>query len=276
MGYKSYYDVEKDTLFDCRQRPKLYKSESVEYDDGCIYNLAKENLDDLISTVRRCSDELNSFNDLSLYSVKDDREIEVCSFSIGNEGYFIQKAREHADNDNFLRHRTYVYEYNHGKLNKIYGCVKPEKYSNVIALDLKEDSQFSIDEKEQSIQLDRLYDPFKTNAYELYVDNNDHLKKTCVSVELSYKSVDGDKIIARFYYTKNTAQYFYSDDSFQLGSEHKIILRLHSPNADETHYLVEDDLFTLKEKRICLCNESDTLCFEFVFAKEADHYCQKP
>ena len=104
----SFY-VNIDKVFDTyRKRPKLYRADETVCDDDCSFDLAREELDDVISTVERCGDEVDSFDDLSLFSVRDDRRIEVCPFSIGNKDYFIQKAREHAGNDNFLRHKTYV------------------------------------------------------------------------------------------------------------------------------------------------------------------------
>lgn len=267
----NFYDSSDCVTESYKQRPKLYRADSLVCDDDCSFNFIEEDLDDLISTAKRCGDEVDSFNELSLYAVKDDRGIEICTFSIGNRDYFVKKARKHADNKNFLRHKTYVYEYKNNKPTIIYGCFKYREWENVVAIDLEKDNDLIIPkDKNYSITKDCCVDnkPFRTNHYELFIDDNDDLRLHCKNVDLSCTK-ESDKIIAKFYYTKKTSFYCNDDtDSFQLGSEHKINLKLHSPNADETHYLVEDDLFTLKEKRICLHNESDALCFEFIFARE--------
>jgi hypothetical protein len=122
--------------------PKLYRANEFVCDDDCTFHLQQEELDDVISTVKRCGDELATFEELSLYAVKDDRDIEVCPFSVGNKDYFVQKAIEHANDENYLKHKTYVYEYKNGKTNKTYGCCRFNEASNVVALNLeKEDNQ---------------------------------------------------------------------------------------------------------------------------------------
>lgn len=119
--------------------PKLYRANEFVCDDDCTFHLLQEELDDVISTVKRCGDELATFAELSLYAVKDDKGIEVCPFSVGNKDYFVQKARKHADDKTYLTHKTYVYEYKNGKTNKIYGCCKFNEASNVVALDLEKE-----------------------------------------------------------------------------------------------------------------------------------------
>lgn len=119
--------------------PSLCRAEEFVCDDDCTFHLLQEDLDDAIFTVERCGDELETFEELSLYAVKDDRGIEVCPFSVGNKDYFVQKAREHAEDKNYLTHKTYVYEYKNGKTNKIYGCCKFNEVSNVVALNLDKD-----------------------------------------------------------------------------------------------------------------------------------------
>ena len=144
-------------LYDCtgdsswlHRVPKLYRSDEFVCDDDCTFHLLQEDLEDVISTVRRCGDELECFGELSLYAVKDNRGIEVCPFSVGNKDYFVQKAREHANDKNYLEHKTYVYEYKSGKTNKIYGCCKFSEASNVVALNLeKEDACNKEDKKEE-------------------------------------------------------------------------------------------------------------------------------
>lgn len=267
--------VNNDKVFDTyRQRPSLYRADETVCDDDCSFDLAREELDDVISTVKRCGDEIESYNDLSLFAVRDDRRIEVCPFSIGNKDYFIKKAREHADDDDFLRHKTYVYEYNKGKTNKVYGCTKFEKHENVVELDLEKDN-FTIntpnkeDNDSKDYSLGDMNNPFRTNHYELFIDNNEDFRLACTGIDLSYKENYVGRIIAKFCYTKKTSLYFNDDtDAFKIGTEHEISLRLHSPDASETHYLVENEIFVLKEKRILLGSESDVLCFELVFKTE--------
>ena len=146
-------------LYDCsgnsswfNRVPKLYRADEFVCDDNCTFYLIQEDLDDVISTVIRCGDELESFAELSLYAVKDDRGIEVCPFSVGNKDYFVDKAREHANNKAYLAHKTYVYEYKNGKTNKIYGCVKFIDSINVASLDLdKEDDCGKEDNSKHSV-----------------------------------------------------------------------------------------------------------------------------
>lgn len=125
-----------DTLSWFYRVPKLYRADEFVCDDDCTFHLLQEELDDAISTVKRCGDELECFAELSLYAIKDDKGIEVCPFSVGNKDYFVQKAREHASDKNYLTHKTYVYEYKNGKTNKIYGCCRFNEASNVVALNL--------------------------------------------------------------------------------------------------------------------------------------------
>ena len=101
--------------------PSLYRAEEFVYDNSCTFHLLQEDLNDVISTVKRCGDEVETFEKLSLYAVKDDSGIEVCPFSVGNKDYFLQKAREHAEDKNYSTHKTYVYKYKNGKTNRIYG-----------------------------------------------------------------------------------------------------------------------------------------------------------
>lgn len=264
--------VNNDKVFDTyRQRPKLYRSDETVCDDDCSFDLAEEELEDVISTVRRCGDEVDSFEDLSLFAVKDDRGIEVCPFSIGNIDYFIKKAKEHADNNNFLRHSVFVYEYKNGKTEIVYGCFKNREDEIVCALDLnKDDSKIPTgkDDREHYI-LDNVSEVWRSNHFELFIDNNEDFRLACTYIDLSYKENYGDRIIAKFCYTKKTSLYFNDDtDAFKLGTKHEISLRLHNPDASETHYLVENEIFVLKEKRILLGSESDVLCFELVFKTE--------
>ena len=153
--YVCYYCI--GNLYNCSDTsswfirvPKLYRADEFVCDDDSTFHLVQEDLEDVISTVRRCGDELETFAGLSLYAVKDNRGIEICPFSIGNKDYFVEKAREHANNKEYLEHKTYVYEYKNGKTNKIYGCVKFINSINVVSLNLeKEDVCNKEDKKEE-------------------------------------------------------------------------------------------------------------------------------
>lgn len=144
------YEPNSMAIYD--RKPRIYRANKAvcDIDLDRTFFINEENLNNVISLVIKQKDILESFNDLSLYAVKDDRGIEICPFSVGNEEYFVEKAREHANDKNYLTHKTYVYEYKNGKTNKIYGCVKFRDSINVISLNLeKEDACNKEDKKEE-------------------------------------------------------------------------------------------------------------------------------
>ena len=210
--------------------PSLYRADELVYDDDCTFHLVQEDLDDVISTVRRCGDELETFAELSLYAVKDDREIEVCPFSVGNKDYFVQKAREHANDKNYLAHKTYVYEYKNGKTNKVYGCCKFNEASNVVALNLekeddcnkKDNSTQCCADKDKIDTIKERSDVYRADNFIFKVDNQIYLSKYCSEVSVLYQKIK-TTVKAKFYYNNTTKDIIYSN-TFDIGSKHSLYL----------------------------------------------------
>lgn len=276
---KNFY-VNNDMVFvTYRQRPKLYRADETVCDDDCSFDLAREELDDVISTVKRCGDEVESFNDLSLFAVRDDRSIEVCPFSIGNKDYFVQKARKHADDDNFLRHKTYVYEYNKGKTNKVYGCTKFEKHENVVALDLEKDKNHSMEQKiENIVEKNKITSCTKDNDqnvneldlhFEFQVDDIEALRLYCKAVIFKI-GLGKTTIKARFLYNKLVSNVL-GDVNFCTNSAHHVWLNLYSPDGSYKERLGDpEEIYTLKSTTFMVnsIEESKQLECEIVFEKD--------
>lgn len=113
------------------------------------------------------------------------------------------------------------------------------------------------------------FDIYRTNHYEVIIDDIEILRLSVDSVDLLYKSDNaGGRIAIRLYYMESTAEFFDGNDKFSLNSDHKISIKLYNSDSSIVRYLVEDEIFTLKEKRLGLCyNKSDALLFELVFVK---------
>lgn len=114
------------------------------------------------------------------------------------------------------------------------------------------------------------WDVYRTNHYEVIIDDIEILRLSADSVDLSYKCSDaGGRIAIRLFYTESTAEFFDGNESFLLNSDHKISIKLFNDDASIARFLVEDEIFTIKEKRLSLCyDKSDALRFELVFIKE--------
>lgn len=119
------------------------------------------------------------------------------------------------------------------------------------------------------IKKETSWNVYKVNHYEVIIDDIEALRLSADSIDLSYKGSDaGGRIAVRLFYMESTAEFFDGNDSFSLNSDHKISLKLYSDDASIIRYLVEDEIFTLKEKSLSLCyNKSDALRFELVFVK---------
>lgn len=111
---------------------------------------------------------------------------------------------------------------------------------------------------------------YRTNHYEIIIDDLEALRLSNSAVDLSYKNSDaGGRIATTFYYTDSTAEFFDGNDDFLIGSQHSVSLRLHNNENNITRYVVENEIFTIKEKRLSLgYSESNAICFELVFVKE--------
>lgn len=105
-------------------------------------------------------------------------------------------------------------------------------------------------------QTGKIESPFKIAIGEYNVLNDN-----CCEVEVSYKRCGS--IICKFYFTDETAPFFYStDDLLFIGSSHQITLSL-SNCANED---VADAIYTVKEKKMKVTNSSiEPICFEVVF-----------
>lgn len=255
----------------CNRTPSIYRSEEFVCDDDCTFHLLQEDLDDVISTVTRCGDVLETFEELSLYAVKDDREIEICPFSVGNKDYFVQKAREHANDKNYLTHKTYVYEYKNGKTNKVYGCCKFNEASNVVALNLeKEDGCNKEDNSTQCCEdtINKRYDAFRADNFNFTVDDVETLSSYCTEASVSYQK---GKIIvkAKFYFNKATRNVSTSN-AFNIGSEHSLYLTVFNDDLNEDEELLSLATCVLTKKSYCLNKKGidDPLEFELVFEAE--------
>lgn len=113
------------------------------------------------------------------------------------------------------------------------------------------------------------YNVYRTNHYGIMIDDIEVLRLSANSVDLSYKGSDaGGRIAVRLIYTDSTAEFFEGNESFSLNSDHKISLKLYSDDASIVRYLVEDEVFALKEKSLSIgYNKSDALYFELIFEK---------
>lgn len=113
------------------------------------------------------------------------------------------------------------------------------------------------------------YNVYKTNHYEIMIDDIEVLRLSVDSVDLSYKCSDaGGRIAVRLVYTDSTAEFFEGNGSFSLNSDHKISIKLYNDDASIVRYLVEGEIFIIKEKSLSLCyNKSDALYFELIFEK---------
>lgn len=248
--------------------PSLYRANEYVCDDDCTFHLAQEDLDSVISTVYRCGDEVDSFYELSFYAVKDNRGVEVCPFSVGNRDYFVQKAREHANNKNYLTHKTYVYEYKNGKTNKIYGCCKFYEAGNVVALDLdKEDNSKQCCEDKVGT-INKKYDAFRADNFNFTVDDVEVLSSYCTDVFVLYQK---GKIIvkAKFYCNKATRKVSTSN-AFNIGSKHKLYISTFNDALNEHEELLSLATCVLTKKSYCL-NKKGIDCpleFELVFEAE--------
>lgn len=276
--YVCYYCI--GNLYNCSDTsswfirvPKLYRADEFVCDDDCTFHIVQEDLEDIISTVRRCGDELETFAELSLYAVKDNRGIEICPFSIGNKDYFVEKAREHANNKDYLEHKTYVYEYKNGKTNKIYGCVKFINSINVVALDLekeddcnKEDnSKQCCAEKYRIDTINKGTDAFKADNFNFTVDDVEILSSYCTEVFVSEQK--GKIIIkAKFYFNKATRNVSTSS-AFNIGSEHKLYISVFNDGLNEHEELLSLATCILTKKSYCLNKKEvdDPLEFELTF-----------
>lgn len=235
--------------------PKLYRADEFVCDDDCTFHLVQEDLDDVISTAKRCGDELATFAELSLYAVKDNRDIEVCPFSVGNEEYFVQKAREHANKKEYLTHKVYVYEYKNGKTTKIYGCVKFRDGINVVSLDVDQDSNpnmygiHGID-KDVIKNIEKKTDILSANNFNFTVDDVEVLSSYCTEASVSYQK---GKIIvkAKFYFNKATRNVSTSN-AFNIGSKHKLYISVFNDDLNEHEELLSLETCVLTKKSYCL------------------------
>ena len=256
--------------------PCLYRADELVCDDDCTFNLLQEDLDDVISTVRRCGDELETFAGLSLYAVKDDRGIEVCPFSVGNKDYFVQKAREHASDKNYLAHKTYVYEYKNGKTNKVYGCCKFNEVSNIVVLNLEKEDDCNKEDnstqccadKDKIDTINKRYDAFRANNFNFTVDDVEVLSSYCTEVFVSYQK---GKIIvkSKFYFNKATRNVSTSN-AFNIGSKHKLYISVFHDDLNEHEELLSLATCILTKKSYCLNKKGidDPLEDELTFESE--------
>lgn len=252
------------TMYD--RKPRIYRVNKAvcDIDLDHIFFLNEENLNDVISLVIKHKAILASFNDLSLYAIKDDRGIEVCPFSIGNRDYFIQKAREHVNNKNCLMHKTYVYEYKNGKTNKVYGCCKFNEDGDVIAFNYREDgsTQYCSDE------VDKKYNALRADKFNLDVDNISFLSSYCTEVCLScQKGVNEVKV--KFYYNKITRNVFTSN-VFNIGSKHKLCVSVFNNDLNKFEELLSLPICTLTKKSVYLTKKGidEPLEIEITFEAE--------
>jgi hypothetical protein len=236
--------------------PKLYRADECMCDETCVFHLVQEDLDDVISTVKRCGDVLETFGGLSLYAVKDDRGIELCPFSVGNKDYFVQNAREHANDKNYLTHKTYVYEYKNGKTNKIYGCCKFNEDSNVVALNL--DKEDACNKESNSMQccedkidtINNSYDAFRADNFNFTVDNVEVLSSYCTEVSVLYQK--GKIIVKAKFYLNKATQNVITSNAFNIGSKHKLYISAFNDDSNEHEGLLSLATFNLTKKFYCL------------------------
>ena len=238
------------------ETPTLYRADEFVYDDDCTFHLIQEDLEDVISTVRRCGDELETFAELSLYAVKDDRGIEVCPFSVGNRDYFVQKARDHASDKNYLTHKVYVYEYKNGKTNKIYGCCRFNEANNVVALNVDKEDACNKEDNSMQCCADKLDtinsrpDAFRACNFNFMVDNQIYLSNCCSGVSVLYQK--GKIIVKAKFYCNKTTRSVITSNAFNIGSKHELYISVFNDELNEREELLSLATCVLTKKSYCL------------------------
>lgn len=259
-----------DLRVDSAHTPEFYKAGNKVFDDDCVFELDNRELDDLVSDIRRCEVPKETFNDLVYYSVKDDREINVCQKSIGNLDYFKERAKIHANNPDFIGHRTYVYEHKNDRSKKVWGCCKfygGELKETDITKEYEDELKETYNTNNDSIKEkfgNAKDNSYKTNHYEFNIDNKDWLRLYNCSVEVIEKTRREYK--AKFYVLEETRKIFEHPD-FSIGSNHLVRLNLYNPDGSKTISL--HNPVTLKQKRFCCddINKSSTLTIELIFVE---------
>lgn len=277
--YVCYYCI--GNLYDCtgasswlHRIPGLYRADEFVCDDDCTFHLLQEDLEDVISTVRRCGDELECFGELSLYAVKDNRGIEICPFSVGNKDYFVQKAREHANDKNYLEHKTYVYEYKSGKTNKIYGCCKFSEANNAVALNLEKENACNKEDNSKQCCEDKIdtinkrYDAFKADNFKFIVDDVEVLSSYCTEAFVSYQK--GKIIVKAKFYSNKATRNVITSNAFNIGSKHKLYISVFSEDFNEHEELLSLAICVLTKKSYFLNKKGkdDPLEEELTFEAE--------
>lgn len=216
--------------------PKLYRADEFVCDGDRTFHLVQENLDDVISTAIRCGDEIETFSELSLYAVKDDRDIEVCP---------------------------------------IYGCCKFNEDSNVEALNLKKEDDYNKEDnstqccadKDKIDTINKRYDAFRADNFNFTVDDVEVLSSYCTDVFVSYQK--GRIIVkAKFYFNKATRNVSTSN-AFNIGSKHKLYISVFN-DLNEHEELLSLATCVLTKKSYCLNKKgiNDPLEEELTFEAE--------
>jgi hypothetical protein len=187
-------------------------------------------------------------DDCVLYSVtKSDTEIVKCP-SIGNPEKF-QKIAE----DESLRTKDTVYVKKHssdGSTDVVYVA----KYTST--------SHVEVNKKQDDSNND--YEVFRSNHFELKIDDKDYLRLACVKVDVQGSESSG-KVLASFYLTRQT-RVLLESCLFRIGTEHKVELHLFSQDGLT---IVKSINVMMKIKRIhysCDINSgSDPLLIDVLF-----------
>lgn len=148
-----------------------------------------------------------------LYSiVKSDTSVTVDP-SIGN----LERFQKAAESESLRTKDTvYVKKYSAGGNTDIVYAAKYISANHVEVYKKQDDSNSD-------------YEIFRSNHFELRIDDKDYLRLACAKVDFHGFESSG-KILASFYLTKQTKSLLESY-LYRVGSKHKVDLRLHSPDS---------------------------------------------
>ena len=107
-------------------------------------------------------------------------------------------------------------------------------------------------------------EPYRTNHFEIYIDDIDEFRLACNKVYFSTGYTD--KIIAKFYLTDDIVSRLINNPAYELDTAHHVKIVLYSNDCSKQTILYDDKNVFIKEKRICLdAANSDLLMMTVIF-----------
>lgn len=106
-------------------------------------------------------------------------------------------------------------------------------------------------------------EPYRTNHFEIYIDDVDEFRLACDKVYFSTGYTD--KVIAKFYLTNDVVSLLINNPAYELDTFHHVRIVLYS-NDGNKQTILYDDKIIIKEKRIYLdASKSDSLMITVIF-----------